>query len=100
GDVGEAGEQRFDHQVERYSSDGGLEPVFPGFTRVRHLSWPKSDKSDFGWGGRRPSSSQRSVPQAIMSLGDGHAWSARRPASVILIRATSIMCAPAKMRSV
>src|ERR1700738_2001760 len=21
-----------------------------GFTRVRHLQWPKSDKSDFGWG--------------------------------------------------
>jgi hypothetical protein len=29
-----------------------------------------------------------------------YAWSARRPASVILIRATSIMCTPAKMRSV
>jgi hypothetical protein len=35
-----------------------------------------------------------------MSLGDGHALIARRPASVILIRVTSIMCTPAKMRSV
>jgi len=25
-------------------------PAELGFTRVRNFDWPKSDKSDFGWG--------------------------------------------------
>ena len=37
------------------------EPQELGFTRVRHLKWPKSDKSDFGWGGEHTEQAARGL---------------------------------------
>jgi len=39
-----------------------------GFTRVRHLTWPKSDKSDFGWGGTKAAAPMRVLATILFSL--------------------------------
>src|SRR5262245_58490892 len=39
-----------------------------GFTRVRHLKRPKSDKSDFGWGREHTESAARSVSISLVHL--------------------------------
>ncbi len=51
----------------------GILSMFPpppelGFTRVRHLDWSKSDKSDFDWGRVREGGKQQAQRFALTPL--------------------------------